>query len=161
MNSSFDQYLTYRQWLIDRGQPAPKVQSCKFCGYHRQTIPAQILVYDTLTDQEKGLLVSLRSTKLDGICPVAIYPCSTNYGRICVDQWQDWQQVQLIIFLGNPSASLVIGEQRFAQQQGKISKLTDDTRYCLTFHPRDILRYRDNADLWYRDLQTAVTHETR
>lgn len=160
MNRFFDQYLTYRQWLIDRGQPASKVQSCKFCGYHRQAMPAQILVYDSLTDQEKGLLVSLTSTKVVGFYPMAIYPCSTNDGRVCVDQWQDWQQVQLIIFLGNPSATLVIGEQRFAQQQGRVGKLTDNTSYCLTFHPRDILRYRDNEDLWYRDLQTVVTHET-
>ena len=160
MNHSFDQYLTYQQWLVDRGQPVSRVQRCKFCGYHRQAMPKQILVYDTLTDQEKELLASLLPTKFDGFYPMAIYPCSTNDGRVCVDQWQDWQQVQLIIFLGNPSASLVIGEQRFAQQRGKVVRLANNTSYCLTFHPRDVLRYQDNECLWYRDLQTAVTHET-
>ena len=154
MNHSLNQHLTYQQWLSDRGQPAPRPQGCKVCGYLRQPMPTRLIVYDTLTDREKELLDS--QVLPDGFGTVSIYPCSTNDGRICVDQWQDWQQVQLVVFLGNPSASLVIGEQRFAQQQGKISKLTDNISYCLTFHPRDLLRYRDNAACWQRDLKNSA-----
>lgn len=154
MNHSLNQYLTYQQWLSDRGQPAPRPQQCEVCGYTRQPMPTRLMVYDTLTDREKELLASLVSP--DGFDAVAIYPCSTNDGRVCIDQWRDWQQAQLLVFLGNPSAGLVIGNQRFAQHQGKIGKLTDNLSYCLTFHPRDILRYQDNTECWQRDLQNLV-----
>lgn len=154
MNHSLNQYLTYQQWLSDRGQPTKRPQGCKVCGYLRQPMPTRLMVHDTLTDSEKGLLDSMVS--LDGFGVVSLYCCSTNDGRICLDQWQDWQQVQLVIFLGNPSATLVIGEQRFAQHQGRIGKLTDNVSYGLTFHPRDILRYRDNAERWQRDLQNLA-----
>lgn len=155
MSNLFDQHLTYRQWLVDRGQLAPIPRQCQSCGYYQQPIPARLAVYDTFIDREKGLLAELIST--NGYYLAKIYRCSTNEGRVCVDQWQNWQQAQLIVFLGNPSAALVIGEQQFAQQQGKINKLTDNTSYCLTFHPRDILRYQDNAELWHHDLQQTVT----
>lgn len=155
MNRPLDQYLTYQQWLLDRGQPIPKLRRCPKCGYFRQPIPTRLVAYDSLTDRERKLLTTVMSEELREVGMAEIHCCSSNGGRLCVEQWQDWQQAQLVIFLGNPSAGLVVGEQRFAHQQGKINKLGTRINYCLTFHPRDILRYRDNDELWRRDLQNV------
>lgn len=147
------QVENYLYWLLERGQ-RPLDGACPYCGYRTNGSESLLVCYDSLTRTEIQLCKKTISTSFTKQL-VKIFACPAQQGGICTVQRNELEKTSSIVVLGNATAKTLIGECRFARQQGDYFSIPQwkNTRFLLTFHPRDILRHPPNAQLWQRDLQ--------
>ena len=149
-------WQNYLLWLQERGLRLP-TGMCKHCGYLPVAKASLTICYpNSLSAQEKNLLQE-QGDILNKAVHLPLLRCRND--QFCTQQRRDLQRRTHVLLLGAASSKMLFDVQpRFARERGNYRQHADwgETRFMLTFHPRDILRYPANQLDWQKDFAEAI-----
>lgn len=155
--TSYQTHLqTYLFWLQERGLPVP-AGMCEHCGYTPVDNAKLTVCYPRVfTAQEDEVMRQFDAIWVK-MQRLPLRNCRGN--QLCAQQRRDLQRRKYVLLLGNEcSKALFNTKPDFADEHGRYCQQLDwgATKFMLTLHPRDIIRYPDNKLVWQHDLSEAI-----
>ena len=147
----------YLLWLRERGL-YPPTGMCEHCGYQPVANASLTVCYPHPLSAQEDSLLQQYACLWNKVQRLPLHNCKDN--QLCAQQRRDLQRRKHVLLLGAASSKMLFNVQpRFAQEQGHYRQHSDwgETRFILTFHPRDLLRYPANQLEWQRDLSEATS----
>ena len=149
-------WQNYFLWLQERGLRLP-TGICKHCGYVPVANARLTVCYPSRFSPQEDKVLRKYGSVLDKLQMLPLHRCKDN--QLCAQQSHDLQQREHVLLFGAESSLILFNAlPRFAKDRGHYRQYQGwgDTKFMLTFHPRDILRYPDNQLEWQRDFSEAI-----
>ena len=149
-------WQNYFLWLQERGLRLP-TGICRHCGYVPVARANLTVCYPSrFLPQEEEVLQQYEGI-LDKLQMLPLRECKDK--QLCAQQRLDLQRREHVLLLGAASSLMLFNAlPHFASVRGRYRKYHGwgDTKFMLTFHPCDILRYPANQFEWQRDFAEAI-----